>query len=287
MAILDSMGTPLPPTPKPTDVWEKARAAASIVSAIVIPIVLLWIGNNFSTALKERELQGKFIELAVQILREEPTKQAAGLRDWATQVLNNYSGVPFTLETKRALIENTPLPSSSERYEGRKDLGNIEVGDGVKFIGRGYLGIVGRTNYERFSKLLGIDLLSSPERADDAKIAASVLALWFKEREEKYTQALLQGNQVAARRMTVGGAMLLETVATRYKIYLSLLERSPLLSGLHNVDGVTNPAWISVHLPILIAAFNEYKLGSIQVRAYALATAEVETSQGQTMKERP
>ena len=65
------------------DTWEKAKTLSSIVSAIVLPIVLLWVGNNFNKAIKERELQGKFVELAVQILREQPDSQAEGLRTWA------------------------------------------------------------------------------------------------------------------------------------------------------------------------------------------------------------
>ena len=96
-----------PPSP---DLWERAKALSAIVSAIVIPLVLLIVGNGFTRGIKERELQGKFVELSVQILREEPTKQDEGLREWATDVLNKYSGVPFTPATKKALIESTPLP---------------------------------------------------------------------------------------------------------------------------------------------------------------------------------
>jgi predicted chitinase len=52
--------------------------------------------------------------------------------------------------------------ASGSLYEGRKDLGNIIPGDGVKFKGRGLIQITGRYNYEKISKALGIDCINNP-----------------------------------------------------------------------------------------------------------------------------
>ena len=53
--------------------------------------------------------------------------------------------------------------ASGKAYEGRKDLGNIEVGDGVKFKGRGYIQLTGRANYAKFSKFCNEDCVSNPD----------------------------------------------------------------------------------------------------------------------------
>jgi predicted chitinase len=44
--------------------------------------------------------------------------------------------------------------ASGEIYEGRTDLGNTKIGDGVRFKGRGLLQITGRKNYTSFEKYM-------------------------------------------------------------------------------------------------------------------------------------
>lgn len=55
--------------------------------------------------------------------------------------------------------------ASGQAYEGRKDLGNVQPGDGKLFKGRGPLQITGRANYRRYGKKIGIDLERHPEIA--------------------------------------------------------------------------------------------------------------------------
>jgi len=67
---------------------------------------------------------------------------------------------------------------------GRKNLGNTEPGDGAKFIGRGFNGLTGRSNYQRYSDLLrsngtNADLVANPKLLYDPEIAAEANALYF------------------------------------------------------------------------------------------------------------
>ena len=68
------------------------------------------------------------------------------------------------------------------RYEGRRDLGNIQAGDGVRYHGRGIFQLTGRTNYRRFGQILGIDLERKPELAMQPETSLRVAFAYWSER---------------------------------------------------------------------------------------------------------
>lgn len=72
-----------------------------------------------------------------------------------------------------------PTPAQ-RRYEGRKDLGNVQTGDGSRFRGRGLIQTTGRANYEATSKALGVDVVSQPELLGLPELAARSAAWWWK-----------------------------------------------------------------------------------------------------------
>jgi len=75
--------------------------------------------------------------------------------------------------------------ASGEAYEGRADLGNIEIGDGPRFKGRGLIQITGRANYAALSPLHlpetgeGINLVAEPDRAAEPDVAVEVAILYW------------------------------------------------------------------------------------------------------------
>ena len=57
--------------------------------------------------------------------------------------------------------------TAGEQYEGRKDLGNIHPGDGVKYRGAGYIQLTGRNNYQKFA-----DSIQDPKVMEGAEYVA-------------------------------------------------------------------------------------------------------------------
>lgn len=72
--------------------------------------------------------------------------------------------------------------ASGEAYEGRRDLGNTEPGDGVTYKGRGLIQITGRANYRAVSDALGVDFLSNPALMELPVHAARVSTWYWKTR---------------------------------------------------------------------------------------------------------
>lgn len=65
-----------------------------------------------------------------------------------------------------------------DKYQGRKDLGNIYGGDGYKYRGRGYIQITGRANYTMLSKDVRIDFINNPDLLSEEP-NAMISALWY------------------------------------------------------------------------------------------------------------
>nr|WP_286202492.1 glycoside hydrolase family 19 protein [Comamonas sp. JC664] len=68
--------------------------------------------------------------------------------------------------------------ASGAAYEGRRDLGNTQPGDGVRYKGRGPIQLTGRANYRAAGRALGIDLEGNPQRAKDPDVAFRI-AGWY------------------------------------------------------------------------------------------------------------
>lgn len=78
--------------------------------------------------------------------------------------------------------------ASGSAYEGRRDLGNTQTGDGKRFKGRGAIQLTGRANYRAATKdlrpMLGdTNLEENPERADDPDVRYLTAAWFWNERD--------------------------------------------------------------------------------------------------------
>ena len=94
--------------------------------------------------------------------------------------------------------------ASGQAYEWRKDLGNTTKGDGVKYKGRGYIQLTGRSNYTYYGNKLGLDLVNKPDLALEVRNSARILALYFKDR--KVAQACEKKDWVRVRKLVNGGS---------------------------------------------------------------------------------
>lgn len=57
--------------------------------------------------------------------------------------------------------------------------GNLAVGDGFRYRGRGYNQITFKNLYQKYGTMIGVDLVTAPDRLDEPQIAADALAAYF------------------------------------------------------------------------------------------------------------
>jgi len=94
------------------DLWDKIQVVAVAMSAVALPLVIAAIGNSYSASTKEKEIRLKTVEIAINVLSQDPRTNMAlpQLREWAINVVDKYSGVPLTAAAREELLKN-PLPS--------------------------------------------------------------------------------------------------------------------------------------------------------------------------------
>jgi putative chitinase len=68
--------------------------------------------------------------------------------------------------------------ATGKAYEGRKDLGNIHPGDGIKYKGRGCIQLTGLANYTAISHDLNVDFVNNPKLLANDEYGI-VSAGWF------------------------------------------------------------------------------------------------------------
>ncbi len=91
-------------------------------------------------------------------------------------------------------------------YDFRSELGNVDVGDGALYKGRGFIQLTGRANYEKVGAQIGVDLIADPNQANEPVTAAAILAQFLKNKEAVIRQALKKNDLGHARKLVNGGS---------------------------------------------------------------------------------
>lgn len=83
----------------------------SSFAAILIPILVVWLGNKLSSTFKEKEIRLKYIEMAIDVLKEKPEDKDLDIRQWAIDVISEYSEIEIPKTAQNRLLKEQSLPS--------------------------------------------------------------------------------------------------------------------------------------------------------------------------------
>lgn len=130
-------------------------------------------------------LPGVFAEFGI----DTPRRQAHFL----AQLAHESDGFKTTVEY-----------ASGAAYEGRRDLGNREPGDGKRFKGRGLIQLTGRANYVQASRDLSVDFVANPTLAAQFPHALRIAGWYWKTRG---LNALADSDNVIAVTRKINGGL--------------------------------------------------------------------------------
>lgn len=108
------------------------------------------------------------------------------------------------------------------KYNGRRDLGN-GPSDGAKFKGRGYIHLTGRSNYTRFAKASGIDVINNPDLVSTDKGVAAKAAIFWWLNSKRARAAGQAGDVVAASKAVNGGTNGLQDRIAKWNYYSKVI----------------------------------------------------------------
>lgn len=121
--------------------------------------------------------------------------------------------------------------ASGEAYEGRKDLGNTEPGDGKKYKGRGLIQLTGRYNYRKFGKIMNLPLEEEPEIAAEPLTSLHIACAYWQDRNlNKYAD--VDDIQSITRKINGG----LNGFDDRKRYYIKIKN---LFDGIDNINSIT------------------------------------------------
>ena len=85
---------------------DYAQPISVILSTVAVPLLVAYFGNSISTANKRSENKVKYVELAVSVLRSDPTPESRALREWAVGLLDNQAPVKLSESAQKQLLEH-------------------------------------------------------------------------------------------------------------------------------------------------------------------------------------
>lgn len=166
-ALQHAIGTPV------DGIWgPKSRAALwagiNSNSASVMAALASYVASQLPTP----EFTSLGIAMADCLHRHGITDNAARLANFLGQGAHETMGF-------RRFREIWGPTKTQLRYEGRKDLGNDQPGDGKRFMGRGIFQTTGRSNYVIAGTKLGVDLVANPTLLETPEYAVmSACVFW-------------------------------------------------------------------------------------------------------------
>lgn len=153
------------------------------------PLGVVEVSGSTLTALRaglppgmvREKLQGVMIHASAATIERFLMPVIAGMREGDIDTPLRQAHFLAQVGHESGEFRYTEELASGKQYEGRKDLGNTQAGDGVRFKGRGLIQLTGRANYAAFGLYMGENFAAGAAMkrlATELSLAVQA-AVWF------------------------------------------------------------------------------------------------------------
>jgi predicted chitinase len=98
------------------------------------------------------------------------------------QLVKMFPNYVNGINDARGLAQQGPEAIGNRVYGGR--MGNT-VGEGFKYRGRGLIQLTGKNNYEKYGKMIGVDLVNNPDLASDPQVAQAIAVAYYQDKQKQ------------------------------------------------------------------------------------------------------
>jgi predicted chitinase len=180
---------------EPVAAVPETRTPSAVPSGDAVEQIVSELNNSGITS---KRAQGNILAQVAKESNFKPINE--NLEKWSAQTLFRLYGPPGApYQDRRGNAQTVPAHRNRVRfptwdtavelakkgavaigdvvYGGR--MGNTAPGDGHKYRGRGYIQLTGKASYDKIGKILGVNLVSEPDRVNDPEIAAKIVPAFF------------------------------------------------------------------------------------------------------------
>lgn len=166
----------------------------------------------------------KKIQHLAYLLATAKAESDYSLTRWESDYLCGGEGVPY---------KNRPCDKALSYYkssDGKKNYYDLGVDrNGLPYFGRGLIQLTGKSNYDKYGKIIGVDILSNGDLALESKNSYKIASAYLNDKRgssKKSTFDYVDDNNLTQARISVnGGTKSLNLVNDTYYFWLPILKK--------------------------------------------------------------
>ena len=167
----------------------------------------------------------KDIQSVAYLLATAKAESDYSLSRWESDYLCGQKGVPY---------RNKPCDKALSYYQSSSGKRNYyQMGTdrkGLPYFGRGLIQLTGKSNYDKYGKMINVDLVADGDKAllpkNSYKIASAYLNKPKGSSKKSVFDSVREGDLKSARKKVNGGIKGLDRVNSEYKRWLNVLKQS-------------------------------------------------------------